>query len=285
MGVPASSPRLPLLFPTTLAMALLQVNASACVPRSARYPPALLRGSSSRPPRRQHHMTAASSAHDATGPLAQLRASLSPATALSVDSLPLAAASFVGVAGSLFSFNVLAGGIAASAAAGGFAGDPAALLLPDLHFGYAPDEVATLLGAYGHEGRLQYLAVEALDVSLYHTSYRALFLVLLNRVTAVLAAAQWVPEGLRGPLRASARAPLLVAALDGLEDVGQVALTLACDVGATGAPWWPALTAASSAFNVAKWTCVRTFSPLALLMCIAAAATSLRGGDSRKQKQ
>ena len=125
--------------------------------------------------------------------------------------------------------------------------------------------MATLLGAYGHEGRLQYLAVEALDVSLYHTSYRALFLVLLNRVTAVLAAAQW--------------------ALDGLEDVGQVALTLACDVGATGAPWWPALTAASSAFNVAKWTCVRTFSPLALLMCIAAAATSLRGEDSREQQQ
>ena len=243
------------------------------------------RGACRRPPRCQRHTSATSaSASPVAGPLAQLRASVSPSTALSVDSLPLAAAAFVGVAGSITAFGVLSDGIAASAAAGGFAGDPSALLFPDLHFGYSPSEAATLLESYTHEGRMRYLAVEALDVSLYHTSYRALFLVLLNRATAVLAAADWVPEAARKPLRAAARAPLLVAALDGLEDVGQVALTLACDAGATGAPWWPALTAAAAACNVAKWTCVRTFSPLALLIFIAAGATSLRGGSSREQE-
>ena len=213
------------------------------------------------------------------GALSQLRASFSPASALEVDSLPLAAAAFVGTAASLAGFGVLSGEIAAAASAGGFTGDPASLTFLDLHFGYSPQEAASLLQSYTHDGRLRYLAVEALDVSLYHTSYRALFLVLLNRATAALAAAPACPAQARDAVRRLALIPLLVAALDGAEDAGQVALTLACDAGADAtAPWWAALTAAAAAANMAKWTCVRVFSPLAALLFIAAAATRLQGG-------
>ena len=208
------------------------------------------------------------------GALSQLRATFSPASALSVDSLPLAAAAFVGTAASLAAFGALSGDIAAAAAAGGFTGDPASLLFLD-----SPQEAASLLQAYTHDGRMRYLAVEALDVSLYHTSYRALFVVLLNRATAALAAAPACPAGARDAVRRLALLPLLVAALDGAEDAGQVALTLACDAGAyAAAPWWPALTAAAAAANMAKWTCVRVFSPIAALLFLAAAATRVQGG-------
>jgi hypothetical protein len=220
------------------------------------------------------------------GVLSQLRASFSPASALGVDSLPLAAAAFVGTAASLAGFGVLSGEIAAAASAGGFTGDPASLLFLDLHFGYSPQEAASLLQAYTHEGRLRYLAVEALDVSLYHTSYRALFLVLLNRATAALAGSPSCPAQARDAVRRLALIPLLVAALDGAEDAGQVALTLACDAGAdAAAPWWPALTVAAAAANMAKWTCVRFFSPLAALLFIAAAATRLQGSAAADESK
>lgn len=146
---------------------------------------------------------------------------IGPAAA-EVDSWALAGAGFVGVALSLASFNALAAGpIAASAAAAGTPAD-ASLLFLDLHFSYDAAETARLLGAYGHGGRLAYLAVEALDVALYHTAYRALFLVLLNRATAAVAGSPLCPEPARAPLRALAQAPIVVAALDGLEDCFQV---------------------------------------------------------------
>jgi hypothetical protein len=208
--------------------------------------------------------------------LQQLRDSWHPGRrAQRVDSWRLAGACAVGAAACLACFAALEARIA-EVADTRYAG--VALTPLDLRVGYTASEAATLLAAYGHSGRLTYLALEALDSALYLNCYRALFLVLLNRATAVLA--REAPAWSRSPLRAFSQAPLLVAALDLLENAGQVALTLAFDASngaAAHASYWPALVAAASAANFAKWTLLRLVVPLMVLLFLAAAAVARSG--------
>ena len=68
-------------------------------------------------------------------------------------------------------------------------GDPALLGLLDLRGGYTPAEVAATLAAWGQQGRLLYLAVELIDVTVYCSAYRGVLLVLGNR---------WVQSGWMG---------------------------------------------------------------------------------------
>ena len=212
------------------------------------------------------------------GLLAQLRASRSWSDAPLVDAWALAGAAAGAAAGGMACLVALETGIAAAA----YARDAAGLTVFDRRNGYTAAEAAAVLRAWGPRGRLAYLAIEAVDTFVYLVAYRAAALVLLNRARGALAAAS--PPWLRAAMRMFARAPLLVAALDTAENVGQSALTLAYHVSGGGvarAPWWRALVAASSAANVAKWLAARILAPPMAVVCIAGAATALRS----KKKQ
>jgi hypothetical protein len=208
--------------------------------------------------------------------LQQLRHSWHPGRrAQRVDSWQLAGACAVGAAACLACFAALEAHIA-KVADSRYAG--VSLTPLDLRVGYTAPEAATLLHAYGHSGRVTYLALECVDTALYLTCYRALFLVLLNRATAVLA--RKAPAWSLASLRAFAQAPHLVAALDALENAGHVALTLAFDASngaAAHAAYWPALVAAASAANFAKWMLLRLVVPLMVLLFLAAAAVARSG--------
>ncbi|KAL4452047.1 hypothetical protein ABPG75_007709 [Micractinium tetrahymenae] len=133
-----------------------------------------------------------------------------PASA-SVQSWALAVACFLAAAASIATFNLLAGQIAAAAAAGGFQGDAATLELLDVRGGYSPADVAATMAAWGPRGRALYLLVEAVDVVVYFTAYRGLMLVLTNRLSAAVAR-QWPALGWT---RRSAMLPYILAGKQG----------------------------------------------------------------------
>ena len=145
------------------------------------------------------------------------------------------------------------------AEAAGYAGDPADLLILDLRNGYTADEVSRVLGAWGPHGRLNYLAIEAIDVLFYHFGYRGVGLVLANRgVRACMA--RW--PALLAAAPALAALPIVLAWLDFGEDVLQVAAVGAYEAGAAAAApqAWAALIATASAANVTKWAFCRLAS-------------------------
>ncbi|GLC50737.1 hypothetical protein PLESTB_000426500 [Pleodorina starrii] len=182
-------------------------------------------------------------------------------------------------------FLWLGSAITAAAVEGGWTGPAAALQAFDKRFGYSLADVNTALAAWGVRGRALYLAWEALDVLFFIPSLLGIDLVIFNRLGEALVgatAAAGAGAAAGGSRRAAqlarvvrgvlVRLPLLMAAVDLLEDAGQVALTVwfgtaaAAESAGAGAPgWeWEAAVVAASAVNRVKWVCIGGSVGLAL---------------------
>ena len=135
-----------------------------------------------------------------------------------VDSWPYAALCFAAALSSLAAFSVIGQAMVASAIQGGYTGDPSQLSFLDLHDGYSPDEARALLTAWGPYGRRLYFLVEGIDCTLYHAGYRGFLVVVANQLARGLKS-KWPPAG---NLALLAVLPVLLAAIDFLEDAGQV---------------------------------------------------------------
>jgi hypothetical protein len=224
---------------------------------------------------------------------AQLRASSRLSEAPFATSPALGAAAAAAAAACLATFFAIEARIAAAVKANGFGGAPGSVGVFDTRFfGYTAVEVETTLGAWGPRGAHMYYAIEAIDFSIYCPAYRAAFVVGVNALTRLAArrAAHIVPRQL---LSALLRVPFAVALLDQVSDVGQVALTAWFELSAGAAPRvhataWRALTAASSAVNVAKWSLAGAGSALIAAVLLACAVGG-GGGQARtadaKRKQ
>lgn len=175
---------------------------------------------------------------------------------LEVKSIKIAAVSFIITALSLVSFQVISQQIVSSASTNGFTGNPGDLLIFDLRNGYTTIDATNLLGHWGRTGRLLYLAIEAIDVTLYHTGYRTLFLVVLNNLTTEFV--------MRFPklawFRWAALFPIFLSLVDFFEDMGQIAMTILyqlTDGSVATSFMWPYLVKMSSLINVEKWKTVQ----------------------------
>ncbi|KAG2444108.1 hypothetical protein HYH02_009050 [Chlamydomonas schloesseri] len=164
---------------------------------------------------------------------------VSPRTPL-VRSWSFAAVCAVLVAVSLATFDLLSNGIAKAASEGGFStADPEdpVLVILDRRFGYTPSEVTTAMKAWGPRGRILYVAIEAVDVLIYMTAYRGLFVALFNRLaslaaTVVAAASGGGGRSGGGVARATAWLlhhvavpwPVILSYIDVLEDAFQLSV-------------------------------------------------------------
>ena len=135
-----------------------------------------------------------------------------------VASWPYAVVCFAAAMSSLAAFSVIGQAMVGSAVQGGFTGDPSQLSFLDLHDGYSPDEARALLTAWGPYGRRLYLLVEGIDCTVYHAGYRGFLVVIANQLARGLKT-KWPPAG---KLVLLAALPVLLAAIDFLEDAGQV---------------------------------------------------------------
>ncbi|KAK9909577.1 hypothetical protein WJX75_004376 [Coccomyxa subellipsoidea] len=140
----------------------------------------------------------------------------------------------------------------ASAIQGGYTGDPSQLSFLDLHDGYSPDEARALLTAWGPYGRRLYFLVEGIDCTLYHAGYRGFLVVVANQLARGLKS-KWPPAG---NLALLAVLPVLLAAIDFLEDAGQVAMVFAYEKSIPEEAWG-ALVGAASFVNQSKWVLCR----------------------------
>lgn len=175
---------------------------------------------------------------------------------------------------SLATFRQLQERIQAASVANGFRGAAADLQILDLRNGYQPQEVAELLGAWGPVGRRLYLAIELVDVSLYHFAYRGAFLVLCNRLASALGA-RW--PAARPAVAWFPAVPVVLAGLDLAEDVSQVVLTLLFEAApgvalGGGSLAWRAAVGVASTLNVAKWALVRAGSTCLLMAAVVVGA-------------
>lgn len=89
----------------------------------------------------------------------------------------------------------------------------------DKRYGYTPDEAHATLTAWGSRGRALYLTLEVIDFFLYPAAYRGIFLVLLNRMSDLIAS-RYIP--LKSTSSLLTVIPLGIASLDLLENCGQV---------------------------------------------------------------
>lgn len=154
-------------------------------------------------------------------------------------------------------------------------GFPGGWQLPDLHFGYGPDRLASVLAAIGEDGRRKFLQLEAVDLLLYIPSYRAFFLVLVNRAAAFVKSAARVPRSLLQPLRLVSQLPFAVAAFDVAETVGQALLTLGFQ--SAGSSVWRVVAHVSGACNAAKWSLAALLAAGLLLLLFACVWISVMG--------
>jgi len=146
------------------------------------------------------------------------------------------------------------------------------LLIFDLRNGYTSSEVAKTLSAWGHQGRLLYVLIEAIDVTFYCRGYRALFLVVCNRVMDYFCSLFLANKKHKyaNNLRYFALFPIILSFVDHMEDFFQVAMTLSFDMcksesaqsKLTETMWWPALVQCASFVNKFKWGLVRGGSSL-----------------------
>ena len=170
---------------------------------------------------------------------------------------------------SIFAFKSLQSQINIVASASGLPGSPVTspetgYKIFDVRNGYTPQVVAAVLQAWGTKGRLLYLLLEAVDVFIYCPSYRATYLVLLNRLYTALSTRIPVDfgGGSGGWIRRLAFLPIILAIVDFIEDFGQVAFTALYDI--LPMPIWSVLVRITSQVNKLKWYMVRNITGLAL---------------------
>lgn len=200
---------------------------------------------------------------------------------LQLTSATLCLAGFVSAAVSLFTFNLLTESINSGALAAGYKGSFDDLLIFDLRNGYSQDSVIRTLQSWQHGGRLKYLLIEAIDVTFYHSGYRAAFLVMYNKMTSALGnTTTFKPYAAN--ISKLAYFPIILALLDFLEDLFQVAMTLLydfnSDVGSSAL--FQAVAFCASSMNQIKWGAVRVGAPVfaltALTLLVMKAAQAAR---------
>lgn len=189
--------------------------------------------------------------------------------ALNIKSWSFCIIGFIVTAFSIITFKSLQSQINIVARANGSPGSP--ITTPDTGYkifdvrnGYTPQVVAAVLQAWGTQGRLLYLLIEAVDVFIYCPSYRATYLVLLNRLYTALSTRIPIDfgGGSGGWIRRLAFLPIILAIVDFIEDFGQVAFTTLYDILPT--PIWSLLVRITSQVNKLKWYMVQNISGLAL---------------------
>jgi len=97
------------------------------------------------------------------------------------------------------------------------------LQLLDLRNGYNSKEAAALLATWGPKGRLAYIGIEVVDMTLYMVGYRLFGVVFLNRCIAAVLHAFPSLAGVKNYLLYVPRLPLYLAKIDLLEDFLQCA--------------------------------------------------------------
>ena len=189
--------------------------------------------------------------------------------ALNIKSWPFCIIGLIVTAFSIFTFKSLQSQINIIASASGLPGSPvttpeSGYKIFDVRNGYTPQVVAAVLQAWGSQGRLLYLLIEAVDVFIYCPSYRATYLVLLNRLYTALSTRIPVDfgGGSGGWIRRLAFLPIILAIVDFIEDFGHVAFTTLYDVLPT--PIWSVLVRITSQINRFKWYMVHNITGLAL---------------------
>ena len=119
--------------------------------------------------------------------------------------------------------------------------------------GYSAHEAASFLHDIGPSGRVFYLAMELVDLTVYLLGYRAALLILSNNLSAAVVE----HYSNLGFVRYSALIVLAIAVTDVLETLGHILLTLIYDDGifdeVTMAAGWTHLCLFSSTFNRIKW--------------------------------
>jgi len=194
-----------------------------------------------------------------------------------VKSLSLALFGFVMAALSLVTFNALTNQMYAP-------NDVASSLIFDLRNGYTPTEVAAALKIWGIEGRFKYLLIELIDVTFYCTGYRALFLVIANRVCDAFSDAflsSSSSKALTSRLKYFGLFPIILSLIDFFEDSLQCAVTISYNIAGgdkaavdtLASWWWPLLVQCASIANQFKWLFVRLGSSTLGLLVLAVAAS------------
>ena len=180
---------------------------------------------------------------------------------------------FVGVSVALACLAIFTGlqhQINDTAVANGFQGNLQDLTIFDLRSGYPHETVNNVLSAWGQQGRLLYLLVQAVDIFIYHPAYRGASLVLLNQLMTSFVT--------RFPslsfLRKAALFPIFLAMVDFYEDVGQILFTmwyqLQGELLTMSSSYWQSVVMVSSLINQTKWTLVRggAVTSSVLLLCV-----------------
>jgi hypothetical protein len=165
---------------------------------------------------------------------------------------------------SLVSFELLSKAIKAVAAPSSDAAAPFDLTILDVRHGYTVNEVNDLMIAWGLHGRMIYVIIEAIDVFLYMTAYRATFIIVMNHLSGLFSATYSFPKA-----RYFAMLPICLSMIDIAEDIGQVFLTVFFTRAHMNTVWWRIAVNITSTINLIKWTVVRLGSAATLIIIVA----------------
>ena len=140
----------------------------------------------------------------------------------------------------------------------------------DKRYGYTSNEVIQTLQSWGSRGRIYYLIIEFWDMTFYFSSYRAAFIVIINRTcNSIIKNNSYLTETNKKYLKRFAHFPQILVLIDTMEDIFQIAITLIYHFELSiSPPYFSALVFSGSVFNQIKWTLVPIgMISLLLLFC------------------
>jgi hypothetical protein len=207
-------------------------------------------------------------------------ARLSP-QALEEKSLKVAGIAFVAVVISLTLFNLISDQISATSV--DIINNQ---LIFDLRNGYSSTEVAATLSNWGNLGRMLYLLIEFIDITLYHTGYRTLFVILLNNLIQLATKNNKQFDILKW----LAIFPVILSFVDSFEDCGQILLTALYSYTdgtfvETRPDLWMSIVSVSSTINIIKWTMVRLGSATTACLVLLTAVNVLKDNVANNKKK
>lgn len=163
-------------------------------------------------------------------------------------------------------FNILISRINDFSTLNNFQGHKDLIGILDLRNGYSAEEVIETFNFWGADGIYHYLAIELIDVTIYFSAYRTLFVIVLNHLYShlitfypSLSFMKWLALG-----------PTLLSWIDLLEDTCQVLVCLSYlhAKSVTSQIWWTNLIYLSSSINQIKWMTVKMALSLFVLSLI-----------------
>ena len=140
----------------------------------------------------------------------------------------------------------------------------------DKRYGYTTNEVIQTLQSWGSRGRIYYLIIEFWDMTFYFSSYRAAFIVIINRIcNSIITNNKYLTETNKKYLKRFGHFPQILVLIDTMEDIFQIAITLIYHFDLSISPsYFSALVFSGSIFNQIKWTLVPMgMFTLLLLFC------------------